>query len=64
MRGFLSHADLVKFAKMVPQDGRTDEDFEEIHQAIEIVRADWERRLRPQVTVNGISRRKQPEATA
>ena len=64
MHGFLSHADLVKFAKLVPQDGRTDEDFEEIHQAIEIVRADWKRRLRPQVTVNGISHRKQPEATA
>ncbi len=63
MREFFGHADLVKFARLVPEERRTDEDFEEIHQAIEIVRADWERRLRPQVTVNGTSRPQQPEAT-
>lgn len=50
---FFTHADLVKFAKYVPELQRIEEDFEEVHQAIETVRVDFERRLSMQVNING-----------
>ncbi len=46
---FLGHADLVKFAKFVPELERTESDFEYAHSAVEVVRADFERRLQPQL---------------
>ncbi|UCG60638.1 MAG: hypothetical protein JSV52_09905 [Candidatus Zixiibacteriota bacterium] len=49
MEAFFEHADLVKFAKLIPEFERAEEDFEEVHTAIEDVRADWDRRLRPQL---------------
>ncbi len=53
MKAFLAHADLVKFAKMIPEIERTETDFEEVHVAIEDVRTDWDRRLRPQLHEGG-----------
>ncbi len=49
---FFAHADLVKFAKHVPDVERIDEDFEEVHQSIELVRVDYERRLTSQVSIS------------
>ncbi|MEW6413359.1 MAG: hypothetical protein AB1483_12955 [Candidatus Zixiibacteriota bacterium] len=53
---FFAHADLVKFAKYVPELQRTEKDFEEVHQAIETVRVEYERRLTAQVSINGKAR--------
>jgi hypothetical protein len=41
---FLRHADLVKFAKFVPENGRTDVDFEFVHDLVEKIRIDHLRR--------------------
>jgi hypothetical protein len=41
---FLRHADLVKFARYVPELERTQTDFRFAHDAVESVRADFERR--------------------
>jgi hypothetical protein len=46
---FLKHADLVKFAKLIPEPENVERDFDEVHAAIEAVRDDWERRLLPQM---------------
>jgi len=48
--GFLKHADLVKFAKMIPESGCVETDFDFVHNMIELVRADYVRRMAP---VNG-----------
>jgi len=40
---FLVHADLVKFAKLVPENGRAESDFSFVHDMIESVRADFTR---------------------
>ena len=37
---FLRHADLVKFAKFQPENGRTEKDFEFVHELIEKIRVD------------------------
>ncbi len=50
-RALLNHADLVKFAKYVPEDARAEEDFEEVHRMIEEVRADYERKQQPEVHI-------------
>jgi len=50
MEDFFAHADLVKFAKFVPDRHRCESDFEEIHAAVELVRADWDRRLLPHLS--------------
>lgn len=50
MQAFFAHADLVKFARFTPDTDRAEEDFEEVHSAIEVVRVDWERRLLPHVS--------------
>ncbi|UCD64209.1 MAG: hypothetical protein JSW34_01875 [Candidatus Zixiibacteriota bacterium] len=47
-------ADLVKFAKHIPEIERTEEDFETTHWAVEEVRADYDRRLRPQHDITDI----------
>ena len=41
---FLVHADLVKFAKLVPENGRAESDFSFVHDMIESVRADFTHR--------------------
>ncbi len=43
-REFLRHADLVKFAKMVPKLDRLDDDFKFTYELIELVRIDYEKR--------------------
>jgi hypothetical protein len=45
--GFFKHADLVKFAKMVPESGRSETDFDFVHNMVELVRADYVRRMTP-----------------
>ncbi|MEW5795479.1 MAG: hypothetical protein AB1772_03875 [Candidatus Zixiibacteriota bacterium] len=44
LRGFLGHADRVKFARLMPERERVENDFITAHDVIEIVRADYERR--------------------
>jgi hypothetical protein len=41
---FLRHADLVKFAKYVPERERAEADFDYVHTMVEQVRVDFERR--------------------
>lgn len=50
-RELLTHADLVKFAKLMPAEERAESDFDDTHGVIEGIRADFDRRLRPQLTV-------------
>jgi len=52
LSAFMSHADLVKFAKYQPDEKQTGYDFEFVHGAIERVRIDFQRRTQVQtVTV-------------
>ncbi len=44
LKEFFTHADQVKFARFVPSEQRAESDFELVHQVIESVRADFERR--------------------
>jgi hypothetical protein len=44
MSRFLQHADLVKFAKFVPEAERAEADFDFVHKMIEQVRVEFERR--------------------
>jgi len=44
MSRFLQHADLVKFAKLVPEKERIEADFEFVHKMIDQVRVDFEQR--------------------
>jgi hypothetical protein len=46
---FLKHADLVKFAKLVPGPERTEDDYLFGHDLIESVRADYERRRQAEI---------------
>jgi hypothetical protein len=55
LKPFFNHADLVKFAKMTPESARPQSDVELVHQTIEIVRVDYQRKL---------ERQKQEEGTA
>lgn len=69
MNNFLRHADLVKFAKYIPERERTETDFEDIYSMIEQVRLDFERRQRPEVHVtvkdeNKEKSAKQPDEVA
>ncbi len=52
MRHFFSHADLVKFARLIPEDERAHTDFEFVHRMIDSVRAEFERRLQVEMAVN------------
>jgi hypothetical protein len=51
-RSLMNHADLVKFAKFVPDDERAESDFEEVHRMIDEVREDYERKLQPEVHIS------------
>ena len=51
----LTHADLVKFAKLIPAIEKTEQDFDDTHRVVEEVRADYDRQLRPQLTVSQTS---------
>ncbi len=46
---FLHHADLVKFAKYVPEIGRSLQEFEAAHDVVELVRADYMQRQQAQL---------------
>ncbi len=46
---FLRHADLVKFAKYVPEPERIEADFGAAHDVVEIVRVDFEQRQKMQI---------------
>jgi len=50
---FLKRADLVKFAKFVPEKDAAEADFDEAHDMIEIVRADFAIRQSSRVTIGG-----------
>jgi len=50
MKEFFAHADLVKFAKHIPELELCETDFDQIHDAVEQVRVDWERRLLPHLS--------------
>jgi hypothetical protein len=49
----LTHADLVKFAKYVPERIRADGDFETAHAIVNLVRAEEERRQQTEVRIAG-----------
>lgn len=51
VRGFLNHADLVKFARFVPEEERANADFNLAHDMIESVRLEFERRLQVEMAV-------------
>jgi hypothetical protein len=44
LQRFLRHADLVKFAKYVPEKVRCESDFQYVHDMIEIIRQDYVRK--------------------
>lgn len=48
----LTHADLVKFAKLIPERDRAEQDFEAAHMIVSLVRAEEERRLQTQMHVS------------
>lgn len=50
-RTLLTHADLVKFAKLIPQNERVGDDFKLVHDMIETVREDYERRKQLEVSL-------------
>jgi hypothetical protein len=51
MRGFLNHADLVKFARFEPEAARSSTDFNIVHDMTEAVRVEFERRLQVEMAV-------------
>ena len=53
MKRFLKAADLVKFAKFIPEAESAESDFKAAHDMIEIVRADFVRRQSLQMTSGG-----------
>lgn len=55
LRGFLNHADLVKFARFVPQEERSGTDFNLVHDLVESVRVEFERRLQVEMAVTSNS---------
>jgi len=46
---FLHHADLVKFAKYVPEQSRSQQEYEAAHDIVELVRADYMQRQQAQL---------------
>ena len=52
MRSFFNHADLVKFARYVPEAERSGTDFNLVHQMVESVRVEFERRLQVEMAVS------------
>lgn len=57
---FFRHADMVKFARFTPERARTEGDFTLVHELIETVRADFERRQQQEMQLTK-GRHKQPE---
>ncbi|HUV31233.1 MAG TPA: hypothetical protein VMY05_09120 [Acidobacteriota bacterium] len=55
MINFLGHADLVKFAKFVPEKLRAESDFQFVHDMIDEVREDYERRQPEEMALGGSS---------
>ncbi len=53
---FLRHADLVKFARMIPQQNRSEDDFLFVHATVDSVRADVEQRREAEMHVNQTDR--------
>jgi hypothetical protein len=51
MRTFFTHADLVKFAKYVPARDRATADFHVVHDLVEAVRAEYQRRQQTEVAI-------------
>lgn len=56
MRSFLNHADLVKFARLIPQEERSGADFNLVHDMVESVRVEFERRLQVEMAVGSKDR--------
>ncbi|NOY89075.1 MAG: hypothetical protein GXO93_06770, partial [FCB group bacterium] len=52
VESFLNHADLVKFAKYIPELKRAQDDFDEVHNMIELLRADYEQRMHPKINIH------------
>jgi len=52
MQAFFEHADLVKFAKYIPLRERALADFNVVHDLVEAVRADYERRRQTEVAIS------------
>lgn len=50
VKDFFMHADLVKFAKYMPEKEKAEADFDEVHAMVEEIRGDWDRRHRPDYT--------------
>lgn len=53
LESLLRHADLVKFAKMVPAQDRPQQDYQETHDLIELVRRDHDREHQPVIAREG-----------
>lgn len=60
---FFKHADLVKFAKFVPEQRRLEDDYLFIHDVIEQIRIDDERRRQTEVHVNHVAEEVEPAPT-
>ncbi|MCK4461694.1 MAG: hypothetical protein KAW46_07800 [candidate division Zixibacteria bacterium] len=63
MHRFFDHADLVKFAKYIPDSARAEADFDVVHDLVETVRADHERRRRTEIAITSDSNKKQDTMT-
>jgi len=59
----LRYADLVKFAKQVPEPGRPDTDLQAAHDMIETIRAEHERKAQVDVHVDQPGGKPMPETT-
>lgn len=59
----LRHADLVKFAKQVPEPGRPDTDLQAAHDMIETIRVEQERKAQVDVHVDQPGGKRMPETT-
>lgn len=61
LRAFLNNADQVKFAKLLAERTRLEEDFMTAHTLVETVRADFERKRQAEINVKNNRRQSQPE---
>jgi hypothetical protein len=50
---FLRHADLIKFAKHIPENGRGEADFDLAYSLVDAIRADEDRKRRMEVELKG-----------
>ena len=60
---FFKHADLVKFAKLIPEQRRLEDDYMIAHDVIEQIRIDDERRRQTEVHVNHVAEEIEPAST-